>query len=61
MSDFESEEMGRRYRLDALTTSATWHGEGGKTGEPCSGVCLCPSIFRGIWYVHALDYVDCPP
>ena len=28
MSDFESEEMGWRYRVDALTTSATGHREG---------------------------------
>ena len=60
MSDFESEEMGWRYRVDALTTSATRYREGGIIRKSCPGLFPCPLICRGIWYVHVLGYVDCP-
>lgn len=39
MSDFESEEMGWRYRVDALTTSATRHREREKQGNCVRGYC----------------------
>ena len=40
MSDFESEEMGWRHWMDALTTSATRHREGDIIGN------LGPGLFR---------------
>ena len=37
MSDFESEEMGWWYRVDALTNSATGHREGEQQGNYAQG------------------------
>ena len=47
MSDFESEEMGRRYWLDALTTSATSGTEKGESQEN-----------RNQGYSYALQYSE---
>lgn len=59
MSDFESEEMGWRYWVDAVTTSTTDHREGGETKNICPGNICVVQYSEVNWYVHAPGYVDC--
>ena len=69
MSDFESEEMGWWYRVDALTNSATGHREGEQQGNYAQGHFAPFNIARllvrpcgglcGLSVLVVLMYVEC--
>ena len=65
MSDFESEEMGWRYWVDAMTTSNTDHREGEETKDSCPGASVSVKILSylvrscgGLCELFVLMYVD---
>ena len=57
MSDFESEEMGWRYWVDAMTTSNPKHREGGKMKTSCPEV-ICVGQCSGLFGHPREDYTS---
>lgn len=58
MSDFESEEMGWRYWVDAMTTSKPDYREGGETKTSCPRV-ICVGQCSELFGRPCEDYASC--